>query len=75
MQTAEQSTASQAGETSEVEPSRIQQLEQELANTKEYLQSVIEKQEASNEELAVRERGDIVGQRGVAKHQRRTGNL
>ena len=48
MQTAEQTAASPAGETSEVEASRIWQ---ELANTKEYLQSVIEKQEASNEEL------------------------
>ena len=51
MQTAEQPAASPASETSEVAFSRIQQLEQELANTKEYLQSVIEKQEASNEEL------------------------
>ncbi len=34
-----------------MEVPRIQQLELELANTKEYLQSVIEKQDASNEEL------------------------
>ena len=47
-QRAEQTAASPAGETSEMEASRIWQ---ELANTKEYLQSVIEKQEATNEEL------------------------
>ena len=51
MQTAGPIAASQASETSEVEAARNQQLEQELANTKESLQSVIEKQEASNEEL------------------------
>ena len=51
MQTAEQPAASDAGKTSEQEAPRIQLLEEELANTKEYLQSVIEKQDASNEEL------------------------
>jgi len=47
----EQTVASHAGEPSEIESSRLQQLEQELATTKEYLQSVIEKQDVSNEEL------------------------
>src|SRR5499427_6927760 len=40
-----------AREQSEVIHSRIAKLEQELAATKEYLQSVIETQEATNEEL------------------------
>ncbi len=43
--------ASEAGETAELDASRMQRLEQELATTREYLQSVIEKQDVSNEEL------------------------
>ncbi len=50
VQTTEQATTSQVA-VSEMESTRTRQLEEELVNTKEYLQSVIEKQEASNEEL------------------------
>ncbi len=51
MQIAGPIAASQGSKALEVEAARNQQLEQELANTKESLQSVIEKQEASNEEF------------------------
>ncbi len=51
MRTTPQAAASQDRETSAVESSSVQQLEQELADTKEYLQSVVEKHEVSNEEL------------------------
>ncbi len=50
-QAAEQAGASDTDTTSEQETPRIRFLEEELANTKEILQSVIEKQDASNEEL------------------------
>jgi len=43
--------ATKQREQSEVRDGRISRLEQELAATKEYLQSVIESQEATNEEL------------------------
>ena len=43
--------AKRAGESESVVTGRITKLEQELAATKEYLQSVIETQEATNEEL------------------------
>ena len=52
----------------------IDRLEQELAATREYLQSIIEEQEAANEELQVRQRGDPVQQRGAAEHQRGAGD-
>jgi two-component system CheB/CheR fusion protein len=48
---------------------RIDKLEQELAATKEYLQSVIENQEATNEELQSANE-EILSQRRAAKHER-----
>lgn len=47
----EQRNSAHAQRESEASAARISKLEQELAATKEYLQSVIETQEATNEEL------------------------
>ncbi len=53
-----------------VDHETIVKLEQELTSTKDYLQAIIEEQEASNEELKSRERGDPLLQRGAAVDQR-----
>jgi two-component system CheB/CheR fusion protein len=50
-QTDEQAQDGHAGAASEREAPRLQLLEEELTNTKVFLQAVIEKQDASNEEL------------------------